>query len=183
MDSLDHDDSAKPCEGKLSVVTSTVDQADDPGGSEAVEPDMRSATRRIIPNIEASSRETVPAFSDGTVRRPGSEVDLKDGIGTQDKGVPAQPLEVEKLESIPVSPAVAHGDVQVDVVHDGHGGIGWSVKQCTRRVSPHHPAQEARQGDSEPAVHDGTIGSLEVVDGWDKAIIFTKPSASPLSPA
>ena len=165
MDSLDHDDSAKPCEGKLSVVTSTADQADNPGGSEAVEPDMRS----IIQNLEASSRETVPAVSVCTVRRPGSEVDLKDGIGAQDKGVPAQPLEVEKLESIPVSPAVAHGDVQVDVVHDGHGGIGWSVEQCTQRVSPHRPAQEAIQGDSEPAVHDGTIGSLEVGDGWVKA--------------
>jgi hypothetical protein len=168
-ESLDQDDRAKPCKGRMSVVTSTADQADDPNGSEAVEPDMRSATRRIIPNLEASSRETVPALSVCTVRRPGSAVDLKDEICAQDKGVQAQPLEVERLESIPANPAVVHGDVQVDVVHDGHGGTGRSVEQCTQHVRPHHPCQEAIQGDSEPAVHDGTIGSMEVVDGWVQA--------------
>ena len=168
-ESLDQDDRAKPCKGRMSVVTSTADQADDPNGSEAVEPDMRSATRGIIPNLEASSRETVPALSVCTVRRPGSAVDLKDEICAQDKGVQAQQLEVERLESIPANPAVVHGDVQVDVVHDGHGGTGRSVEQCTQHVRPHHPCQEAIQGDSEPAVHDGTIGSMEVVDGWVQA--------------
>ena len=165
------DHQQQPCKGKMNVVTSTAEQADDPSGSEAEEPDMGPATRIINPNLEVNNLlTTVPALSVCSVRRPWSAVGLEDGIRAQEKGVHAQSLEVEKLENMPANPIVAHGihdEVQVDVVHNGHGGIGWNVGHGSRHVSPKQPGQEAIKADSEPEVHD--VGIEAVGDAWVQA--------------